>query len=1083
MGEPIAGFVTRRPRLVIAVWIATVAILGLLGLGLDGKLSAEPLVIDHTETKRERDLVTREFGNENALFVLLRGPSGEIESQGRKLELRLDAMPRTVVVSPWGNGGGIEGLRPSPNELALLVNVGLLPGEAPPDLLPALRQRVDETVTEPVEVSVAGAPVLVDAFRRTITEEATAAERIALPLLLIILLIVFRSVLAAAIPVIIGGAVVASTRGVLDILAGSVQIDAFALGAAGMIGLALGVDYALLIVSRFREEMKKGDDAVAAAQETMRTTARSVIPAGCGLLLAMLVASQTVPSSLTTSVAIAVSVASVLSVLSAMLVVPAILVVVGTRLDRWSLPRRTNRQGAAARWSQRLSTRPGLVWPLVLFLVIAAGWAFTLDSKVAGVAELPPDDPGRQQLEDVQDALGPGWVAPVEIVMQGRGSPVTTGPRLRALAAFQRRVEEDPEVASMSGLAGVERRTRPLGEFEGNLAAQQRGLGRLNGSIGRVHGGAVASTGGLVGAAGGADELDSAVAESEAGAGLLAEGARNASTGSAQLSDGLGRASTGSGELADGTAESSAGAGKLSKGLAKAAKNSSESVSSSRVLKNTMRSGSAWLIGLHGPLKSTEEQLAAARQALEAMTEGRADPQYGPALAAVNTASRGLTGLDPASGEPVDPSFEGVDAGIAHAENQFNLGTYLANRIGKNGRQGRDGLEKLSRSSARLDRGLSRLAKASDQVSEAIARLSHGGQELSPALVRLSRGTEHLAGGLGEVQDGAAGLASGLSSGAQRSKLLSGSLQQIHSRVEQQQESSSDSQLAGSPGLFRSGYFYLAGLAGAKPKQRSQSALLVNLDQGGSAARMLVIPRSDPTSSEARELNDRIRADASDLARQTGTEVVVGGETLKTIDIDTALRDSAPLARLALCLVTLIVLIPVVRSLTLPIVAALLNLLTVGATFGLLSLLFNNSLLGGPGYVDTTVVPATIMLIFGLAIDYEVFIFARMREEYVRTGSSAAAITNGLAKTAPVITGAAMIMITVFLVFSLSSLATLRNFGVAQALAVSIDAFIIRLVVLPALMRAMGDWCWWMPGWLDRLLPGGKRPAIAAEEG
>jgi RND superfamily putative drug exporter len=1082
----VARFVTRRPRLVIAVWIATVLALGALGTGLEGKLSTDPVVLPGSEAERAQSIVKREFGADNAFIVLLSGPRQEIESQGRKLARKLDEAPRTVVSTPWQQGSAIEGLRPSATELALLITVRRLSGESLTDLTSPVRQAVDETVTAPVGADLAGAPVLMESFREASADAVEQGEKLALPLLLIILLFVFRSVLAAAIPVVIGGAVVAMTKGVLALLAESMPIDGLAMAGVGMMGLALGVDYALLIVSRFREELKKSDDVASAAQETVHATGRSVVPAGCGLLLAMFVSTLVLPGSLIVSVALAISVASTLSVLSAIVVAPAILTLLGTRLDRWTLPRRRASRAAKSHWTQRLTRRPGVVWPIVLLLILAAGWAFTLESDAGTVALLPSDDPGRLQQEKVQEALGPGWVAPLEIAIDGHGETITTRSRLRALADFQRRVERDPDVASMTGFAGIERSTRPLGEFEGKLTSQQRGLDRLGRGIGRAAEGAGAGAGGLSRAADGAQQLDSALGETHAGANLLSQGVSAASQGSAQLSDGLGRASDGTSELARGTEKTSVGAGRLSAGLDKAAKGAAEAVGSSRVLKNAMHAGSTWLIGLHGPLRSTEAQLATARQALETMTAGRDDPQFAAALAAVNAASRGLSGDDPASGEQIDPAYEGVEAGIVHAQNQFSLGTYLSNQIGKNSRRGRDGLAKLARGSARLDRGLQRLAGGSDQVSGAIARLSRGGQQLSPALARLSRGTERLAGGLGEVQNGAAGLAAGLGNGAQGSKLLAGALGRIHSGVERQQDSADTSQLAGAPGLFKSGYFYLAGLDGAKPEQRAHAALLLNVDKGGSAARMLVVPASDPAGTEIRELADRLRGDTAELGRQTGTEVAVGGQVAASIDIDTVLREKAPLARLALCLVTLIVLIPVTRSLTLPLIAALLNLLTISATIGLLAVLFNDSLfggalLGGPGYVDTVVLPATIMVMFGLAIDYEVFLFARMREEYVRTGSARAAVDNGLGTTGHVITGAAFIMITVFLLFSLSEFATLRNFGVAQALAVFIDAFIIRLVVLPLLMRALGERSWWIPGWLDRLLPGGGRPVATGE--
>jgi len=293
--------------------------------------------------------------------------------------------------------------------------------------------------------------------------------------------------------------------------------------------------------------------------------------------------------------------------------------------------------------------------------------------------------------------------------------------------------------------------------------------------------------------------------------------------------------------------------------------------------------------------------------------------------------------------------------------------------------------------------------------------------------------------------------------------------------LEQQQGSGAgQNPLARSPGLFRSGYFVLAALDGSRPVRRDQLGFLLNLDRGGLAARMLIVPRDDPMSTAGEATRDRLSEDADDLAQRTGTEVVVGGVGPAEIDTNEWLREQSLILRLVLSLVTFLVLVPVVRSLTLPLLAALLNLITVSACFGLLSLLFDSSLLGGPGFVDVSVIPGTMIVMFGLAIDYEVFVFARMREEYVRTGSPSEAITAGLDRTAPVVTGAALIMIGVFLAFSVSPFMTIRNFGVAQAVGVFIDAFIVRLIVVPAAMGRLGQWSWWMPAWLDRLLPGGS---------
>ena len=244
---------------------------------------------------------------------------------------------------------------------------------------------------------------------------------------------------------------------------------------------------------------------------------------------------------------------------------------------------------------------------------------------------------------------------------------------------------------------------------------------------------------------------------------------------------------------------------------------------------------------------------------------------------------------------------------------------------------------------------------------------------------------------------------------------------------------------------------------------------------------MLIIPSHDPNTGAAREALGRLRDDASQLAREARADVIVGSVTPATIELDTELLSKSPETRFVLSLVTILVLLFVTRSLILPVLAALLNLITLSATFGLISLLFNGSLLGGPGYVDTATIPIAIILVFGLAIDYEVFIFARMREEYLRTGSVEAAIDDGLRHSAKIVTGAALIMIAVFLTFATAPLASLRAFGVTLALAVFIDAFVIRFVILPATMRALGARSWWIPRWLDRILPGGATPAPAAE--
>jgi RND superfamily putative drug exporter len=1079
--ERIAGAVTRHSRLVVAIWVALVAVLAIQGRDAQDELAIHPVLVDGSSSARAHEISLREFGNAYPMVVLLRGPQAAIERQGGRLAARLDKLPKTLVASPWVEGATVEGLNPRPGVGALLVRTASPEGDTISGLLPPVERRVDATVKAPVRADIAGLPVIIDSARNANNNASALGELIAVPVLLLVLLFAFRSILAAITPLLIGGTVVISTQGILSLLSGVVEIDLFGLVVSAMMGLALGVDYSLLVVSRFREERERLDHA-GAIQATLDATTRSILPAGGALLLAMLIVPVLLPGVLIQSVAIGVGIATVLSMLAAFCIVPALLTVYGRHLDRWSLPRcRRASGGTALAWSRGLRKRPGVALAFILGLLVLSALAFNLRSGAGSVAMLPTADPGRLQQENVERALGPGWVAPIEVVVDGRGRPVTSPPRLRALAAFQRRVEADPGVASATGLAAVARGSGKLAGLGATLVRQERSMDRLQSGIAKAAGGAAKTSMGFRSAAAGSRKLGSGAEAANAGAGSLTDGLRQTSAGSVRLARGLGRASEGSGQVARGTQKASSGAGRLAEGLAQAEEKTGEIQGSARLFKNAMRSGEARLAEVRAPLDETEEQLAAARQSLQRMTSGRSDPEYAAALAAVEAASGRLTGTDPSTGEPVDPAYDGVEAGVEGANGQFEVGTYLAERLDRNGRQAATGIAKLARGAERLDRGLLRLSTGGRELSDAVAALSEGGGQLSPALQRLSQGAAHLAGGLGLLAAGGERLASGLEDGANRSRALPLGLHRIVNRLREQgaNEGESASDLVrGSPGLFRSAYFVLATLDGSRPGRRAKVGTLVNIDSGGTDARLLVVPRYEPNTDEAKQLLERLETDGDGLARETGAEVLVGGVAAGDIAINEEFRGQTPLIRLALSLVSLIILVPLLRSLIVPLLTVLINLVTVSATFGLLSLLFNGSLLGGPGYVDALIVPEIIIVIFALAIDYEVFIFARIREEYLRTGSTSEAVARGLDRTAHVVSGAALIMITVFLAFAVSELITVRNFGTAQAIAVFIDAFIVRLVVVPAVMLWLGDRCWWMPPRLSRFgMPSRRSPA------
>lgn len=1059
----IARAVTRAPRLVVAVWIVLVAALAVLGLGIEHKLTLHLAYVPGGQSARAHEIVQREFGSDEVLIVMLHGPHASIERQGSALALRLGDLHDVQVTSPWARDVTITGLQPSKNVAALVVRSTRSKADAVAAMLSAVRRQLRRRIRAPVRASIAGFPVDLEQVQAASDSATRLGEEIALPALSLVLLLVFRSVLAALLPVVVGGAVVGATRGVLDLLLGVTPIDLFAVGVSSMMGLALGVDYSLLVVSRYREERARaGADRASVAPATVAAAARSIVPAGCALILAMAASALMLPNMTVVSAAIAIVTVTVLSMLSAICVVPALLSLLGENLDRWSLPQRRLSGVGLLAWTRRIGDRPLAVGVIVLAMLFLAIWAFTLKTGAGGIGLLPAHNASRIQQEEVARELGAGWLSPMEVVVDGRGRPVTSPSRLRALASFQRQIERGPGVQTVAGIAQLNRGAKRLLGIQRELHTEERGLQRLQAGLARAHHGAA--------------RVDSGLGTARKGTQALAGSLSQASTGSSKLAGALSRAGKGSGSLAKGAGKASKGAVRITEALRKAREKSGQIQDSAHLVEEAMKEGNEQLDGLRQPLQVTDERLASAMRALERMTAGQSDPEYASAVEAVEAADQSLTGKDVSSGERVSPSYA---EGLERVGGQFEVGSYLAERLDRSGRQASKGIAKLVRASTRFDRGLRRLATGSARLSNAMATLDSKGAKLSPALQRLSEGTEHLSSGLGAIANGAGKLVAGLGEGAAKSRRLGDGPGPPTGREVRRASDPRGSGLARlrrlSPGLFRSSYFVLAGLDGSGSQKRRQIAFLINIEHGGSVARMMVIPTGDATSAGAAQTLRRIQREAAALGQHTGTEVLVGGAGPFEIELNQALRHDVPLLRILLSLISMCVLVLVMRSLAMPAIAALINAITVGASIGLLALLFNGSLLGGPGYVEASVLLAAMMVMFGLAIDYEVFLFARIREEYVHTGSTEAAIRGGLDRTAPVITGAAVIMITVFLAFASSEFATFRDFGVAQALGVFIDAFLVRLIVIPAIMRKLGAASWWTPRWLHRLLGGGTR--------
>ena len=256
----------------------------------------------------------------------------------------------------------------------------------------------------------------------------------------------------------------------------------------------------------------------------------------------------------------------------------------------------------------------------------------------------------------------------------------------------------------------------------------------------------------------------------------------------------------------------------------------------------------------------------------------------------------------------------------------------------------------------------------------------------------------------------------------------------------------------------------------------------------GRSALITLVPRHDPESPQAEALIDRMRADPGAL--RGVAEVQVGGATAFNQDFVDLVSGSMWKILLFVLVFSYLVLFLLLRSVLLPLKAVLMNLLSVAAAYGVLVMVFQygwfDGLLGfeSLGYVNAMTPPFLLAIVFGLSMDYEVFLLSRIRERYDVTGDTQRSVAEGLRASAGTISSAALIMVAVFGVFAGTGTPSIKEIGVGMSVAIALDATLVRLILVPATMEIMGRWNWWLPKRVDRVLPhagfegGSGQPAL-----
>jgi RND superfamily putative drug exporter len=1047
-------FATTHPWAVLSIWLAVVALLGVVGLGIESRLSAGGLQVSNSESSHARALIGGNFGDSATVPVLLRGPRADVKRQGKLLVGRLAKRPGVRVLSPWSASSGQSSLRPSRDRALLLLTISGS-REGIERRSESVQRLVDKATSSPVHASVTGMPLLSSQGTRRSLTAIHRAELIALPLLFIALLLVFQSFAAAAIPAAFGAAAIASSTGLLALIARGIHLDAFALAISLMVGLALAVDYSLLMVSRMREELADRHDVCTAVGRAAAPTMRTVAVAAAAIVVAMAVAAAVSPGTGLVATALGVSVVALLSAATAILVVPAMLVLAGPYLGHGATASASG-GGISASLAHLAARRPELGLVAALVLLVISIPVLGLKTGAPTAESLPSGDSARAQYDTVAKSMGAGWTEPFEIVAVTRKGTVTTAPRLAALARVQRKLAKDPAVRAVLGPGAIADSAAKLRSSGRKALAASQGLPSRDG--GRLR----KLDAGISSSADGVGSLSSALASATSAAGRVANGSRSLEGGVGKLKSGLNGAGGGARSLATKLADAGRGAQSLESDTASGASGARAVRDTAVKLSDRLSSIATGARDLQGRLGSRSSSLGTVQSNLRTQRRNADDalaaaersiaPTSGSALRARSALAKARQALSGDPGAPLDETIRllGSDAGYA---GRIAGATPTA-----------DGA-KLATAIGTLADTAQRITQRIRQLGGSVGALTQGSTSLAKALDDLDSGAAAISNAAGSVSSGASGLADGVKSGQQRSGQLASGLHDARSAVQGLGGGSASGGGApkkASSSFFDSGYFLLAALESGE----AGSPVGVNVDHGGQGARIVVVPRYPASDPRTRALYERLRETSAKLGKSLDATSAVGGPAATISDYNAVAASRLPIIVIVLTLVTALLLGFLLRSIVVPIVCVVLNLLAVGATLGLLALLFqgNNPLLGGPGEIDAIAVTAIFGVVFALSMDYQVFILSRVREEWLRTGDEEQALEVGMTRTARVVTGAALSMLGVFAAFALADVASLRQFGVGLAIAVAIDATLIRLVLLPAALRFAGDYAWYVPG-------------------
>ncbi len=463
--DRLGRFVVRRAWWVVGVWIVLLLVALPLAPRVPGQLSAGGFILDDLESARAKTLLESELGVPPSALVVVFS-SSTLEAGTPAFESAAAAAIADVATAPHVARVVSHLLAPrqvsADRHTAYDIVFLDLPPDRSPEALPILRERLRQPPG--LDVALAGGPAFYGDVQTVSEADLQRSEIISLPLAALVLLLVFGSVVAAAVPLVVGGAAVIVALAAVFVVASVTPMSIFVLNLATLLGLGLGVDYSLLLTSRFREELAlRPDDpdrVAAAVQATVATAGRAVFFSGVTVLLGLL-GLVLFEFMILRSVGIAGAIVVGLAVASALTLLPAVLTIVGTRIDRLAVRRLASRAGTDGSWvrlARWVMRRPVAVLVPTLAVILVLGSPFLhVRFNAPDSSILPPSVPSRVAFDRLRDEFGEGEFAPIVLAIRTTGA-ATAPDNLAALHDYSRRIAADPRVTRVDSLLDIDPR-------------------------------------------------------------------------------------------------------------------------------------------------------------------------------------------------------------------------------------------------------------------------------------------------------------------------------------------------------------------------------------------------------------------------------------------------------------------------------------------------------------------------------------------------------------------------------------------------------------------------------------------------